>query len=99
VSELPDPLRVQRECPGWFGWLDLAGWHARYLDEPKGTKPRVSATTQDGLIEAIRTAEKTPLPSRVPAPVPGGHVLRWEPADRETLARVYAALRRLPPSF
>lgn len=39
----------------------------------------------------------SPLPPpRVPAPPPaGGRPLRWRPADRETLARVRAALRRL----
>ena len=39
----------------------------------------------------------SPLPPpRVPAPPPaGGRPLRWVPADRETLGRVRAALRRL----
>jgi hypothetical protein len=95
-GELPDQLRVMAECPSWFAWLDLAGWHARHRDEPKGTPPRVSATSPDGLIAAIRTAEKQPsLPQRVPAPPHARHVLYMEPADRETLVRVKAALHRL----
>jgi len=42
-------------------------------------------------------ASACPLPApRVPGPPPpGGHPLRWVPADPDTLARVCAALQRL----
>jgi hypothetical protein len=45
------------------------------------------------------TAVVPRYPSASPStPPPGSRVLRWEPADPETLARVHAALARLPPS-